>query len=118
MRKMNFKLNVLLMGLFFALLFANNSYAKSQAIYLPAGAILQVGDDLNAAVFGYDECPENGGTDCVMLTGKSQVDVRLIQSDGTPVKEVWIIEREEDRFQMVRPNGWIVKRPVKDPTSA
>jgi hypothetical protein len=94
---------------------------KKPDIYLGSGIKLKISEDEVGTVFGYEDCPvsEWGGwlfgpsiqnTGCSLISGKSVVDVRVILSDGSVIKESWRITEgygpSVTGLSVERPNGW------------
>lgn len=95
-------------------------------LYLGGGIELQVSEDHIGTVFGYDECPQGDmpewlfgpsvqNTNCTLLSGKEFVNVRLILSDGSVVKESWRVTEgvgpTGTGIQIERPDGWLLREP-------
>jgi hypothetical protein len=85
-------------------------------VMLGAGIEVQIGDDKTAKVFGPDLCAtgfdDNDTSDdvpgCTLLTGNDQVQVTLILGEEK-LQEAWTVTRNDDRYSLARPNGYIVR---------
>ncbi|ARM86261.1 hypothetical protein [Marinobacter salarius] len=85
-------------------------------VMLGAGAQVQIGEKKTAKVFGPDQC-ETGFEDddtsddvrgCTLLTGNDKVQVTLV-FDGVKLKETWTVITDNDRYTLVRPNGYLIR---------
>ncbi len=63
----------------------------------------QISVDMQAVVFGYEQCPDKNLKQCFYLP-KNTIEVRLNMDDGSIVKERWRTEHG----MYVRPNGYVV----------
>ncbi|TBW57406.1 hypothetical protein EZI54_07040 [Marinobacter halodurans] len=87
-------------------------------VMLGAGIEVQVGDNQTAKVFGPDLCETGFGDDdpsddvpgCTLLTGNDQVQVTLLV-DGRKLRETWAVTRDNDRYTLARPNGYLIRNP-------
>lgn len=87
-------------------------------VMLGAGAEVQISENKTAKVFGPDLCEMGFGDDdpiddvpgCTLLTGKDQVKVTLLVEDEK-LQETWAVARDNDRYTLVRPNGYLIREP-------
>jgi hypothetical protein len=85
-------------------------------VMLGAGIEVQIGDNQTAKVFGPDLCEtgfdDNDTSDdvpgCTILTGNDQVRVTLTLGEEKR-QEAWTVTRNNDRYSLSRPNGYIVR---------
>jgi hypothetical protein len=98
---------------------------KHPAIYLGAGSVLQVSEQVGAEIYGHEECPDgkmpvslfgsqSGGSGCALLTGKESVIV-FFHINGERIDEVWTVSHgngtEGKGISLARPNGWVIHEP-------
>lgn len=83
-------------------------------VMLGTGIAVQIGDNQTAKVFGPDLCKtgfEEASDDvpgCTLLTGNDQVLVTLLVDDRK-LQETWTVTRDNHRYSLARPNGYIVR---------
>lgn len=90
-------------------------------VMLGAGAEVQIGENKTAKVFGTDQCETGYGDDdptddvpgCTLLTGNDNVQVTLVLDDRE-LQETWTVTREDDRYSLARPNGYLIRDVRQD----
>lgn len=102
-----------------------NKDQSSPKVFIAGGVQLEVDEGEVATIFGYDDCPEQSNNwlfgpsthqqNCALITDKKSVNVRLILSDGSVIKESWLIAETyaglAKRYEVKRPNGWLLREP-------
>ncbi|MDX1553686.1 hypothetical protein [Marinobacter manganoxydans] len=90
-------------------------------VMLGAGIEVQIDDDRTARVFGPDHCetgfgdndPSNDEPGCTLLTGNDRVQVTLLVDDRK-IQETWTVTRDNDRYTIARPNGYLIRTARAD----